>query len=242
MKKSRRIGTIAATITAAAGIASVATAAPAAAAVGRGSPHPVSVWLRPVPANADSWVNIFWRSSRTVCNAKVRVNGGPQVDVAYPGHRRSTSFPSGHTLRAGRTDHTAIKVGPDFDHSGLAHLRATIEYDYCGWQSNTEAKTFVLLLPVIRDGDPLTGPVGPGMPGAPVILPGTPAEPGGPVILPGTPSQPGGPVVLPGTPAQPGGPVVLPGTPTQPGGPVVLPTPGTPVAVPGVPVPLPVGS
>src|SRR5689334_14597738 len=106
MKKSRRIGAIVAMATAAAGMATATSAAPAAAAE-RG-PQPVSNWLTAVRANTDSWVKIYWRSTRTVCDVQVRVDGGRWVDVAYPGGRRSTSFPRGSTLRAGRSDSTAI--------------------------------------------------------------------------------------------------------------------------------------
>lgn len=235
MKKSRRIGAIVATAAAAAGMATVTTAAPAAAA-DRG-PQPVSNWLTAVRANTDSWVNIYWRSSRTVCDTQVRVTGGRWVDIGYPGNRRFTSFPGGDTLRGGRSDYTSIQVDPDFDRSGIAQLRATIEYTNCGWHARTESKAFALNLPVIRDGRPMSGP------GGPVILPGgpTPSFPGGgPVILPGGPVKPGGPVILPGGPVKPGGPVVLPGVPGQPGAPVILNGPPvTPIghaAKPGEPI------
>jgi hypothetical protein len=238
MNKSRRIGAVVAMATAAAGMATVATAAPAAAA-DRG-PQPVSNWLTAVRANTVSWVNIYWHSGRTVCDTQVRVNGGRWVDVGYPGNRRSASFPRGGTLRAGRSDYTAVRVDPDFDRSGIAQLRATIEYTSCGWNARTESKAFALNLPVIRDGRPAHAG------GGPVILPGGPTAGfpgGGPVILPGGPATPGGPVILPGGPViLPGGPVIVPGTPGQPVapvGPVVLPggagQPGTPVILNGPP-------
>ena len=233
MKKSRRIGAIVATAAAAAGMATVTTVAPAAAAE-RG-PQPVSNWLTAVRANTQSWVNIYWRSSRTVCDAQVRVTGGRWVDIGYPGNRRWTSFPRGDTLRAARSDYTSIEVDPDFDRSGIAQLRATIEYTNCGWHARTESKAFALNLPVIRDGRPMSGPGG-----GPVILPGGPVKPAGPVILPGGTTTPGGPVILPGGTTTPGGPVILPGGTTLPGGPVILPggtgQPGAPVILNGPPI------
>jgi hypothetical protein len=166
MNKSRRIGAIVALATAAVGVASVAATSPAAAAV-RG-PQPVSSWLRAVPAHSVSWVNINWRTNQRVCDVEVRVTGR-DVDVAYPGHRRSTSFSRGDELRAGRSDYTAIAVNPDFDRAGIARLWATISYDNCGWKAKAQRTSFVLSLPVLRNnnwpGHNLPG--GPGFPGGP---------------------------------------------------------------------------
>ncbi|MCO8272758.1 hypothetical protein M1L60_19365 [Actinoplanes sp. TRM 88003] len=160
MKNNRRVGALVAMATAAVGMAGMA-AAPASAAPVRG-PQPVSNWLGAVRANADSWVKINWRTDRTICDVEVRVSGGRDVDVDYPGRKRFTSFTRGDTLRPGRTDFTAFEVNPDYDRAGVARLRATISYDLCGRRDRTQYKSFALSLPVLRNNGHHTGPGRPG--------------------------------------------------------------------------------
>jgi hypothetical protein len=166
MKNSRRIGALVAMASAAVGMATVTATAPASAAPVRG-PQPVSTWLSAVRANADSWVKINWRTDRAVCNVEVRVSGGRDVDVDYPGRKRFTSFTRGDILRPGRTDFTAFEVNPDYDRAGVARLRATISYDLCGRRDRTQYKSFALALPVLRNVGHQGGPVRPGNDGRP---------------------------------------------------------------------------
>ena len=148
MKNSRRIGALVATATAAVGMAAVTAMAPASAAPVRG-PQPVSHWLGAVRGNTDSWVKIYWRTERPVCDVQVRVSGR-NVDVDYRGHRRFATLTRGSTLRPGRPDFTPVEVNPDFDRAGVARLRATISYDQCGRRDRTQFKSFSLALPVLR--------------------------------------------------------------------------------------------
>ena len=164
MNKRRRIGALLTASAAAVSMATVGLASPAAAA--DSGPRPVSNWLRAVQAHTDTWVNIAWRTDRRICDVEVRVDGGRRVDVDYPGWRDYTSFSRSDTLWPGRTDYTAIRVNADYRRPGVATLRATIEYDNCGWHARTQRRSTWLNLPVVRnDGWPGHG--GPGGPGGP---------------------------------------------------------------------------
>ena len=150
MNKGRRIGAVVAATVAAVGMSSVGTVAPAVAA--ERAPRPVSNWLRAVRANTPTWVNVYWRTDRRVCDAEVRFSGA-RVRVDYPGFRRNhTSFSRGDSLWPGRVDYTAVKVTPYFNRSGIALLRATITYDDCRPRGFTRRSTSVLTLPVVRNG------------------------------------------------------------------------------------------
>jgi hypothetical protein len=192
MNNGRRIGAFVVAAAAAMSMATVGVASPASAA-GWG-PQPTSTWLQAVRANTGTWVNIGWRTDRRICDVEVRVDGGRRVDVGYPGFRNYTSFSRGDSLSAGRTDYTAIRVTPRYDRSGVAQLRATIQYDNCGWHSRTQYRSSWLSLPVLRNNWPGNGgPGGPGNGG-----PGGPGNggPGGPGNGgPGGPGNggPGGP-------------------------------------------------
>ncbi|WP_157441586.1 hypothetical protein [Actinoplanes awajinensis] len=168
---SRRIGTIFALATAAAGMATTVAATPATAAPAapRG-PQPTSMWLKPVQAGAASWVDIAWRTDRNICDAQVQVRG-ERVRVDYAGNRRSAMFLRGAALSTRRGDVTRIRVTPDRNLVGVTKLWATISYDDCGRRARTQTRTTVLSLPVLRS----TSPGGHGGPGAP----GT-GHPGGP--------------------------------------------------------------
>jgi hypothetical protein len=161
MQKVRRIGALVAMATTAAGIAAITTAAPASA-IGRG-PQPVSTWLKKVPANVSSWVDIHWRTDRRICDVEVRVRGERGVKVDHLGFRRAGTLSRGDTLRAGRTDFTRVRVTPYRQTSGVSKLWATISYDECKFKSRTQTRTAVLALPVLRK----TWPVGHGVPGGP---------------------------------------------------------------------------
>jgi len=150
MKQSRRIGAFLVASAAAVSMATVGLASSASAA--DSGPRPVSDWLRPVQANTDTWVNIGWRTNRRICDVEVRVDGGRRIEVDYPGWRDYTSFRRDDTLRPGRSDYTAIRVNADYRRSGIARLRAVIEYDNCGRHSRTQRRSAWLNLPV-RDDD-----------------------------------------------------------------------------------------
>ena len=149
MNKGRRIGAVVAATVAAVGMSSVGTMGPAVAA--EKGPRPVSNWLRAVRAYTPTWVNVYWRTDRPVCDAEVRV-GGARVRVDYPGGGRYTSFSRGDNLWPRRTDYTAVRVTPHFNRSGIAVLRATITYDDCRPHGFTRRSSTVLTLPVIRNG------------------------------------------------------------------------------------------
>ncbi|MBB4739294.1 hypothetical protein BJY16_002753 [Actinoplanes octamycinicus] len=172
---SRRIAAMVALATATTGLAGAATAGPAAAAPSRG-PQPITTWLRPVPANVPSWIDIAWRTDRTICDAQVRVRG-ERVRVEYFGNRRGAVFSRGSTLTPRRTDVTRVRVTPFTAFGGVAKLWATISYDECGWRSRTQTRTTVLSLPVMRTNSP-GGQGGPGGPGT--GLPGGPTGQHGP--------------------------------------------------------------
>jgi hypothetical protein len=155
MKKIGRIGAVLAAAVAAAGMTTIAAASPASAAPqAPQGPRPVSDWLRAVPANTGSWINIQWYSGRPVCDAKVWVDGGRKVDVDYPGNRNYTSFSRGDTLRPGRSDVTAVRVTPRFNRAGIALLRATISYDNCSFHGRQTRDTTTLSLPVTWTNSP----------------------------------------------------------------------------------------
>ncbi|WIM97522.1 hypothetical protein ACTOB_001050 [Actinoplanes oblitus] len=208
---SRRIAAIFALATATAGLTAAATAGPAAAAPFRG-PEPITTWLRPVPANVPSWIDIAWRTDRTICDARVQVRGD-RVRVDYLGNRRGALFSRGATLSPWRTDVTRVRVTPYAMRVGVARLWATISYDECGWRSRTQMRTTVLSLPVLRNSSP-GGQGGPGGPGT--GLPGGPIGHGGPGQGQDGPGQ-GGPGQGQGGPGQ-GGPGQGQGGPGQ-GGP-----------------------
>jgi len=161
MNKSRRIGALLVASAAAMGMATVGLASPAAAV--EPGPRPVSSWLRAVPANTDSWVNIAWGTNRRICDVEVRVDGGRRVDVEYPGWRNYTTFLRGDSLSPGRIGVTPIRVNPESSRAGVARLWATIQYDNCGWNARTQYRRALLNLPILRNNWP--GQDHPGGPG-----------------------------------------------------------------------------
>ena len=162
MNKGQRIGTIIATAVAAGGMATVGLSGPAAAAPQPQGPRPVSNVLRAVRANTPNWVDVVWRTDRPICHAQVRYNGGPRVRIDYAGPRNYAIFSRGNYLLPGRPDFTRVRVTPYFDRSGIALLRATVQYDNCRPFARPQLATTVLTLPVIRTGAFPVGPHGPG--------------------------------------------------------------------------------
>ncbi|MEV6345145.1 hypothetical protein [Actinoplanes sp. NPDC051851] len=174
MHRSRRIAAMFALATAAMGVAAT-TATPAVAAPN--GPQPVSDWLPAIRAEAGSWVNIFWRTDRPICDAEVWVRGDRGVRIEYPGARRSAEFSRGDSLSPRRTDFTRVRVTTGYPRGGVASLQATISYDYCGPLARTQTRTAELSLPVLRNTWP-GGQQGPGDPGT--GHPGGPRDQGGP--------------------------------------------------------------
>ena len=152
MKITRRIGAFLATAVAALGLASVVATTPASAATPRG-PQPVNQWLRPVPAGTPTWVSVWWRTDRRICDARLVVWGGPRVQITYPNDRTYTSFWNGSTLSRRETDYTSFRVtaaGPTLPLLGSALLRARLIYNDCGRFARTRVTDTGFLLPVTR--------------------------------------------------------------------------------------------
>ena len=95
MNKVRRIGAVVTATVAAVGMASVGTVAPAAAA--RPGPQPVSTWLRAVRANTGTWINVYWRTDRRICDAEVRFSGARVGIEGVAGVRPPDVSPDGAT-------------------------------------------------------------------------------------------------------------------------------------------------
>jgi uncharacterized membrane protein len=149
MKTSRRIRAVLATAVAALAMTSVATATPAAAARRVKGPEPVNALLQTVNNNQATWVSVWWKTDRTICDAKVRVWGNANVVIGYPSNTATyTSFAHGSTLLRRETDFTSFKVTPHYNRSTWALLAATISYNNCGRHTRTRTKTTGLLLPV----------------------------------------------------------------------------------------------
>jgi hypothetical protein len=149
MRIGRRLAILGATLASAMSLASLSTPAPASAArPQRDGLQPISNRVQPVVKDDPRWVGIRWTTDRPVCHVRVRVRGGRNVDVAYPSNRRYTSFPRGEGLRPGRAEVTSFRViahqqGPD-----RAFLTATVDYDYCRWDSPTMNDAIGFWLPV----------------------------------------------------------------------------------------------
>jgi hypothetical protein len=146
MKTSRRLAVLGATLASAMSLA--ATAVPAAGGPRSGGLRPVTNTLPPVELNDPQWVGITWTTDQEVCHVRVRVHGGRDVDVAYPGNRRYASFSRGEGLRPGPADITLFQVtafqhGPDRE-----FLTATVDYDYCHRDSPVMNDAIGFWLPV----------------------------------------------------------------------------------------------
>jgi hypothetical protein len=68
--------------------------------------------------------------------------------VAYPSDRRFTSFSRGEGLRPGRVDVTPFRVTAHQQGPDRAFLTATVDYDYCRWDSPTMNDAIGFWLPV----------------------------------------------------------------------------------------------
>jgi hypothetical protein len=151
MKITRRIVAFLAATVAAPGLASMVAPSPASAAP-RG-PQPADQWLRPVPAGVPTWVSVWWRTDRRICDARLMVWGGSAVAIAYPSDRNYTSFSNGSTLSRRETDYASFRVtatGATLPLLGSALLPARLVYNDCGRFARTRAVDTGFLLPVTR--------------------------------------------------------------------------------------------
>lgn len=126
MSRIRRVGALVAAATCtAAGVTAGAT--PAAADVDQG-PRPLVTAVQYVLSGEPTWVRVFWKTRRDLCDARVTVSGH-HVDVVYPDNTTPfTSFRRNATLAAGRADYTAFKVTVESSRSRRVALKATIAY------------------------------------------------------------------------------------------------------------------
>jgi hypothetical protein len=151
MKITRRISAFLIVTTAALGLAAEVAPSPASAAPS--GPQPVNQWVRPVRAGVPSWVKVWWRTDRRICNARLVVWGDSAAAIAYPGDRSYTSFSNGSTLSRRETDYTSFRVtatGRTLPLLGSALLRARLVYNDCGRFARTRAVDTGFLLPVTR--------------------------------------------------------------------------------------------
>jgi hypothetical protein len=147
MHRIRRIGTVVAATVVALTLTSVA-AAPASAASRPKGPQPVSALVSTVRSNQTSWVSVWWKTDRRVCDAKVVVWGNSRVDIGYPGNRPYTSFSNGDTLSRRETDYTSFRVTPHVNGSAWVILAATITFNNCDRHARTQSRSTGFLLPV----------------------------------------------------------------------------------------------
>ncbi|MFI5936859.1 hypothetical protein [Actinoplanes sp. NPDC051494] len=147
MSKTRRIAAMTMAATAAAGLAAVTTGAPAAAAA-RG-PHLITEWTRPVAPGTATWVDLYWKTGKPVCDAEVRLSG-KDVEVTYPANTDTySSFSKSADLKAGKTDRTAFRVTAAYDKSVVVPLEAKLTYHTCGKDAVEKVKKFPVKLTVV---------------------------------------------------------------------------------------------
>lgn len=154
MRTGRRLAVLGAILAAAMSFAAPASAsaeglaAPAADRPDHDGLQPLTNVLQPVDPEDPQWVSVRWTTGHRVCHVRVRVHGGPDVDVDYPSNRRYTSFSRGEGLRPGRVDYTSFRVTAHREGPDWAFLTATVDYDFCRWDSPTMNDAIGFLLPV----------------------------------------------------------------------------------------------
>ncbi|WP_067496829.1 hypothetical protein [Actinoplanes sp. TFC3] len=145
MRKIRWVAAVAAAV----GLATVVTGAPAVAAVK--GPHLITDWARAVPAHQGTWIQLYWKTGKAVCDAEVTLSG-TDVDVIYPDNtERYSSFAKGSSLKAGKTDRTAINVTAHYDKTTVVKLKAKMVYNTCGKNAVEKTEKVSVNLPVIVD-------------------------------------------------------------------------------------------
>ncbi|AGL14860.1 hypothetical protein [Actinoplanes sp. N902-109] len=143
MRKIRWVAVVAAAV----GLAIAGMGAPAEAAVS--GPHLITDWARAVPAHKATWIQLYWKTGKRVCNAEVTLSGA-NVDVVYPDNTETySSFSKSSSLKAGKTDRTAINVTAHYDTTSVIPLKVKMKYDTCGKDAVKKTGTFTVNLPVI---------------------------------------------------------------------------------------------
>jgi hypothetical protein len=147
MNKVRRLGALAAALLTVLTVTSL-SAAPASAAERVTGPEAINQLIA-VQDGQTSWVKIWWKTDRTICDAKLIIWGSSSVDIDYPANTRNfTSFNHGPTLSQRETDFTSFRVRPHVGRSAWIILAGTMTYNYCGWHARTQSKSTGFLLTV----------------------------------------------------------------------------------------------
>jgi hypothetical protein len=121
---------------------------PAKAAPAVKGPEPINQLIA-VQDGKTTWVKVWWKTDRTICNAKLIVWGNSQVEIGYPLNTRNYApFNDGPTLVRRDTDFTSFRVTPHVGSSAWVILAGTLTYDYCGRHDRTQSKSTGFLLTV----------------------------------------------------------------------------------------------
>jgi hypothetical protein len=111
-------------------------------------PEPINQLIA-VRDGQTSLVKVWWKTDRTICDAKLIIWGNSRVTVAYPPmFRNFTSFSDGPTLTRRESDFTSFRVTPHVGGSAWVILAGTMTYDYCGRHARTQSKSTGFLLTV----------------------------------------------------------------------------------------------
>jgi hypothetical protein len=138
-----------AAVMAAAGLATVLTGAPASAAIK--GPHLITDWARAVPAGGSTWIQLYWKTGKPVCDAEVTLSG-LKVDVIYPDNTETySSFAKSSSLKAGKTDRTAFNVTARYPKTTVVPLKAKMVYHTCGDDAVEKTVKVTVSLPVIAE-------------------------------------------------------------------------------------------
>ncbi|GAA2517470.1 hypothetical protein [Winogradskya humida] len=149
MSKTRRVAAMMTAALAAVGLATTVAVTPAAAAVK--GPHLITNWTRPVAPDEGTWVDLYWKTGKPVCDAEVTIDG-KNVSITYPSNTETyTSFSKSANLKAGKVDRTAFYVIAYYDATTVVKLKATIVYNTCGDDAVEKTKKFDVKLPVMAD-------------------------------------------------------------------------------------------
>ncbi|GGL02195.1 hypothetical protein [Mangrovihabitans endophyticus] len=148
MSKGRRIASLAAAATAVVAVTSVVPT-PVSAATETKGPEPVNVSLQTVRAHQPTFVHVWWRTDKTICDFELRVWGTPRVEVGYPANTGTyTSFSHGSRLDKREIDYTAFRVDADVAGSRWISLPAMLTYRSCAGEPRDFARTTTFRLPV----------------------------------------------------------------------------------------------
>jgi hypothetical protein len=141
MNKTRRIGAAVAATVAAIGMTMTVATAPASAAKKVKGPQPVSQVLGSVDENSTEWAHVWFKTDAKVCDFKLRVWDGANIDVSYPKGKSYTSLKNDSKLRKGEVDYASFKltVG-EYAKDTYRLLFATTSFTSCGKKAPTQIK------------------------------------------------------------------------------------------------------